>query len=95
MTREILEQAKEVLKRIDVILILEELSQHTLQLEKLFRWRAFTATKKVNGHTEEQYRSAVTPEQEARFKLLDALDYELYEFAKSLAANRTQFAKQL
>merc|ERR1711920_765343 len=38
ITRDNLEQAKEVLKRIDVILVLEELGRHWPQVQAVFRW---------------------------------------------------------
>jgi len=52
-----------------------------------------SVSQKVNGHNDEQYKMAVSPVQEALFKKLNPLDYELYEFGKGIAAERTRYAK--
>eukprot|EP00405_Crypthecodinium_cohnii_P044470 CAMPEP_0206587940 /NCGR_PEP_ID=MMETSP0325_2-20121206/37961_1 /ASSEMBLY_ACC=CAM_ASM_000347 /TAXON_ID=2866 /ORGANISM="Crypthecodinium cohnii, Strain Seligo" /LENGTH=1066 /DNA_ID=CAMNT_0054096073 /DNA_START=275 /DNA_END=3474 /DNA_ORIENTATION=+ len=96
VTRKQLEVAMEVLKRIDVILILEEVSEHVIQLEQLFKWPAkgLPFERKVNGHNDDDYKR-VSPEQEAKFKSQNPLDYELFEFGKKLAWERTNYAKSL
>jgi len=98
-----LEAAKAVLSRIDVIIILEELVTHFPQFEKHFKWdmtrerasEKTTSTKRVrtrNGHTSAEYDKAMSAEDEALIKSFNALDYELYEFGKTLAAERTRSA---
>jgi len=96
VTREHLEEAKLVLERIDVVMILEEANDHSIQLQKLFKWPK-TATvfqRKVNGHNDAEYET-VTKAQEERFKAHNLLDYELYEYGKKVAADRSRFASGL
>mmetsp|Transcript_25688 Transcript_25688/g.68220 ORF Transcript_25688/g.68220 Transcript_25688/m.68220 type:complete len:625 (+) Transcript_25688:54-1928(+) len=96
VTRKHLEAAKAVLARIDVIIVLEELEEHFPQFEKHFEWDMSRerANKKINGHTSSQYDAAMSAEDAALLKNLSALDYELYEFGKTLAAERTRVASK-
>uniref|UniRef100_A0A7S1EZT3 Sulfotransferase domain-containing protein n=1 Tax=Noctiluca scintillans TaxID=2966 RepID=A0A7S1EZT3_NOCSC len=91
VTRENLERAKKNLERIDVVLILEELQQHMPQLAAFFEWDIEKATpqNKEKGHQCTQKDRAFTAEEETFLKEVNALDYELFQFGRQLAANRT------
>lgn len=93
VTREHLEQAKEVLKRLDVVIVLENLTAHWPQLVAVFQWRNRSPSGTRNGHTSAEKNNVFTAEEEVRFKRLNALDYELYEFGQGVAAERTRAAQ--
>lgn len=92
-----LEKAKARLQSMDVVLLLEELADHSVQLETSFGWNmtgAFAKTKD-NSHPEEHTVQAFTEEEEEFLRTVNHLDYELFAFGASLAANRTAAARVL
>jgi len=97
VTRENLERAKKNLERMDVVLILEELQQHMPQLAAFFEWDIERATpqNKEKGHECTQKDRAFTAEEETFLKDVNALDYELFQFGRQLAANRTVSAHHI
>jgi hypothetical protein len=89
-----LEKAKESLQRMDVVMILEELPDHIPQLEATFGWNpaAMEPQQKAYGHDCHAVDDALNDTEQAFFRELNSLDYELYAFARELAANRTATA---
>jgi hypothetical protein len=95
MERRHLDKAKSRLENMDVVLILEELGDHTVQLETMFGWNMNHRMGNKNSHSLTQLASVFTNEEEAELRRVNRLDYELYEFGKSLAANRSNAARTL
>jgi len=92
VTREHLSVAKKRLQRMDVLMILEELRQHMRQLPTVFGWDVSAASsgQKKNSHDSDKYDEVVFTEEEETFlREINKLDYELYSFARDLAANIT------
>jgi hypothetical protein len=92
MKRAHLEKAKSRLHTMDVVLILEELRDHSVQLRAVFGWNITDAFDDYNSHSTDQ---AFTEEEEEFLRTVNHLDYELYDFAASLAANRSAAARAL
>eukprot|EP00439_Symbiodinium_sp_Y106_P083277 s1880_g23.t1 len=86
-----LERAKEVLSRLDVLLILEHLVDHLPQLHAVFGWDL--VDNPWRSHRHRIPKNAMSPEEEIFLKKVNAWDYELYEFGKELALERTAQAK--
>lgn len=86
-----LEAAKSQLQRMDVLVIMEELTEHLAQLQDIFRWNITLVQpwKKVNKKPEKRSDGAFSLEEMEFLKGLNAMDLELYEFAMSLALNMT------
>lgn len=97
MTEDHLQKAKEALQRVDVVMQLEEMNNQWAQLEVVFGWAVDTEvlSRNWNSHSSEAKAEAVSPSQEEQFKRLNQLDYQLFEFGKLLAANRTRAAKAI
>jgi len=110
-----LEVAKNQLRRMDVVMILEELGSHLPQLKDIFRWNMTLVQpwKKINRkpgqkpkHVPENLPAqTTTPKPKIKtppftsedmqfLKQSNAIDLELYEFALSLARNKTLKAHQ-
>lgn len=88
-----LERAKDRLARFDVVLVLEELGEHLVQLEATFGWEATQLTSEAyNSDSDEDLSSAFSPEEEALLSRVNRFDHELYTFARHLAATRTEAA---
>lgn len=92
-----LEAAKSQLQRMDVITILEELTEHMPQLQDTFHWNISLVQpwKRVNRHPGEQAHKSVdefTMDEMALLKRANAIDLELYQFAVSLARNMSNTA---
>lgn len=91
VSREHLEIAKGVLQRIDVVILLENLATQKIQLTRYFGWpsedvhadRPANARGGAKGLQKEVFEI---------FKKVNWLDYELYEFGRQLAENRTAAA---
>jgi len=95
VTRSHLDLAKERLARMDVVMTLEELPLHVLQLASSFGWDLglIDTRHKKNQHTE---ADTVFSHTELRFlREINALDYELYEYGQSLAKNLSASAAEL
>jgi hypothetical protein len=88
-----LEKAKSRLQSMDVVIVLEELDNHTVQLETVFGWDMSHTMDSVNSHSSNLLASVFTDEEETFVKRINWLDCELYEFGKSLAANRSKEAR--
>ncbi|CAE7527056.1 unnamed protein product [Symbiodinium natans] len=87
-----LARAKEVLSKLDVILILEQLPDHMPQLHTVFGWDGVTDNP-FRSHRHRIPKNAMSPGEEAFLKKVNTFDYELYEFGKELALQRTLQAK--
>lgn len=87
-----LERAKEVLSRLDVVLILEHLVDHLPQLHAIFGWDLMMDNP-WRSHRHRIPKNAMSPGEEMFLKKVNAWDYELYEFGKELALERTAQAK--
>ena len=87
-----LKRAKEVLEKMDVVLILEHLPDHLHQLHAAFGWD-LRIEQPRRSHRHRIPKNALSPAEEAFLKQVNALDYELYEFGKELALQRTAKAK--
>jgi hypothetical protein len=90
-----LEKAKSRLQSMDVVMILEELGNHTTQLETIFGWNMNHTIGKKNSHSSDLLDSVFTDEEEALMRKVNRLDYDLYAFGKSLAANRSNVSRRL
>lgn len=97
VTRQHLELAKERLRRLDVLLILEDLPIHVPQLEAFLKWDTaeINTQKKENGHDCTKKETAFTDGELDFLKEVNALDYELYAYGKELAANLTLQARAM
>jgi hypothetical protein len=95
MERKHLEKAKSRLQKMDVVMILEDLSQHSVQLEAVFGWTLTDefGKKKANSHAHDQLTEAFTNDEERFLRSTNHLDYELLQFGASLAANRSAAAR--
>mmetsp|Transcript_3419 Transcript_3419/g.7873 ORF Transcript_3419/g.7873 Transcript_3419/m.7873 type:complete len:302 (-) Transcript_3419:70-975(-) len=94
VTRSHLGKAKERLQRMHVVIVLEELQQHILQLNKTFHWRLGAELRGAkmpvgNKHEADALAAALRPSEIAILRKMNALDYELYAYARQLAARRT------
>merc|ERR1712183_585921 len=89
-----LEKAKSRLRDMDVVLILEELAVHSVQLEVTFKWKDASeiATHKANAHDKQKLAKVFNQTEEEFLRAHNQLDYQLYEYARSLAANLTAAA---
>eukprot|EP00929_Paragymnodinium_shiwhaense_P020196 TRINITY_DN13532_c0_g1_i1.p1 TRINITY_DN13532_c0_g1~~TRINITY_DN13532_c0_g1_i1.p1 ORF type:complete len:385 (+),score=117.71 TRINITY_DN13532_c0_g1_i1:71-1225(+) len=97
LTKDDLEAAKQRLRDMDVVMILEELGDHVPQLSTKFGWDTshIQSKKKFNS-----WRPGITAKSRLEdgdkdfLRQVNALDYELYEFAKSLAREKTETARR-
>ena len=87
-----LTRAKEVLSKIDVVLILEQLTDHLPQLHAVFGW-GLGMENPGRSHRHRIPKNAMSPDEERYLRQINALDYELYEFGKDLALQRTAQAR--
>ncbi|CAJ1386902.1 unnamed protein product [Effrenium voratum] len=94
MTAEHLAKAKEVLLKLDVVLIMEELSDHLAQLRAFFGWQVDLSRSPWKSHGHKIPKNALTDEEEAFLKKANELDYELFDFGKSLARQLTAHAQR-
>lgn len=94
VTREHLERAKERLRRMDVVLILEELRLHLPQLSAVLGWDTahLDSGRKSHGHNCRRKEAVLTANETEFLTSLNALDFELYEYANELADNLTAAA---
>mmetsp|Transcript_9244 Transcript_9244/g.16646 ORF Transcript_9244/g.16646 Transcript_9244/m.16646 type:complete len:355 (+) Transcript_9244:75-1139(+) len=93
VTRLHLETAKARVASMDVVMILEQLQEQLVQLEAFFGWntRTMSPGSPANAHCSQT--SPTWTESERTFlQEVNALDYELLDFAKAVAANRTHAA---
>jgi hypothetical protein len=96
ITRSHLEVAKSQLERMDVLTILEDLSEHLPQFQDTFHWNTtlVRSWKRVNRKSETAKIDGVfTLEEMVFLKRINSIDLELYEFALSLARNMTRRAR--
>lgn len=92
VTRAHLEKAKARLQKMDVLMIMQDMSEQMVQLEATFGWdlSLIHPQQRVNQHK----TGAVFTTDEASFLVnINALDYELYRFGTKLAEARTAKAK--
>jgi len=94
MTIQHLEKAKGVLSKLDVILIMEDLSEHLPQLRAVFGWDVDLNQNPWRSHWHRIPKNVFSPQEAAFFKEANALDYELYDFAQTLARQLTAQALQ-
>lgn len=87
-----LEKAKARLRQMNVILIMEELSDHLPQLRSTFKWDLTNAPAEANTHRNKWLEQAFTPQEEELLKNNSNFDYELYEYGKQLARQLTAAA---
>lgn len=89
MTRKHLEQAKERIRQFDVVLILEELSHHQVQLKETLGWdlNMLNLTDRKNAHPT---GTEFDEEETQFFERQNSLDMELYRFAQEVAAKLTR-----
>lgn len=93
VTREHLDHAKAQLKKFHIVMILENLQQQRVQLKGNLGWDLqLMAHHGLNKHSSESLGDAFTPTEREFLKEHNALDFELYEFGKELAASRTEAA---
>lgn len=94
VTRADLERAKARLKRMDVVLILETLKDHLPQLQASFGWDVapLLTAQRRNTHAINDLEKAFNKSEASLIQEHSALDYELFEFAKTVAADRTAAA---
>eukprot|EP00927_Polykrikos_kofoidii_P003689 TRINITY_DN1148_c0_g1_i1.p1 TRINITY_DN1148_c0_g1~~TRINITY_DN1148_c0_g1_i1.p1 ORF type:complete len:401 (-),score=28.00 TRINITY_DN1148_c0_g1_i1:38-1240(-) len=94
--RDDLERAKQALQRMDVLMILEEMPDHLPQLAATFGWNtdAMLPEQKAYGHDCDSIDAVLSDAEKAFFREVNSLDYELYEFARELAASRTSRARE-
>lgn len=98
-----LEAAKQTLRRMDVVLIFEEVKSHMAQLQSRFGWdRSLLSARPSDFDKGNQLeiRDLVPPRgftQAEKFFLAyhNKLDYELYEYGKKLASRLTNSAHRL
>jgi len=93
VTEHDLEKAKAALMRLDVVLVLEELSKHAAQLEHSFGWSLSEAALESHHNSKKHKDDFFSQEEEEFVKAINVWDYKLYAFAQSLAANRTEQAR--
>eukprot|EP00929_Paragymnodinium_shiwhaense_P007918 TRINITY_DN111843_c0_g1_i1.p1 TRINITY_DN111843_c0_g1~~TRINITY_DN111843_c0_g1_i1.p1 ORF type:complete len:419 (+),score=76.14 TRINITY_DN111843_c0_g1_i1:77-1333(+) len=93
MTDEHLQLAKQRLAAMDVVLVLEDLADHLPQLEKILDWDVsrIDTSHKVNSFRDGR-PPVLTDEERAFFGGINKLDYELYEYAKQVAVEKTAAA---
>lgn len=86
--------AKQNLRRFSTVLILEELQTHLPQLNNAFGWDLHIESgKRYNSHGAGHNVSGLFDTEEVAFlQRLNAIDYELYAFAKELANQMTRDA---
>lgn len=100
VTREHLELAKSRLRKMGVVLILEELDVHLPQLSSVLGWNLALINTANHDHGPQQGHCAqskdgvLTESDRAFLKSVNALDYELYAYAQGLAANLTALASK-
>eukprot|EP00405_Crypthecodinium_cohnii_P001967 CAMPEP_0194768648 /NCGR_PEP_ID=MMETSP0323_2-20130528/40315_1 /TAXON_ID=2866 ORGANISM="Crypthecodinium cohnii, Strain Seligo" /NCGR_SAMPLE_ID=MMETSP0323_2 /ASSEMBLY_ACC=CAM_ASM_000346 /LENGTH=157 /DNA_ID=CAMNT_0039701167 /DNA_START=1 /DNA_END=471 /DNA_ORIENTATION=+ len=93
VTEEHLENAKKLLQKMDVLLILEELSLHTRQLEDTFGWDLDSQRTIPVSNAHAKHRPVLSTSQEAYLHEVNTFDYKLYEFALALAREKSQNAR--
>jgi hypothetical protein len=81
---------------MDVLMILEELPDHLPQLAATFGWNtdAMLPEQKAYGHDCDSIDAVLSDAEKAFFREVNSLDYELYEFAREVAATRTSRARE-
>eukprot|EP00927_Polykrikos_kofoidii_P040807 TRINITY_DN34815_c0_g1_i1.p1 TRINITY_DN34815_c0_g1~~TRINITY_DN34815_c0_g1_i1.p1 ORF type:complete len:354 (+),score=59.93 TRINITY_DN34815_c0_g1_i1:120-1181(+) len=91
VTRDHLEAAKQRLRNMDVLLILEELRQHTVQLSVTLGWdlSLMHPEKHVQAIGFEHPRTHFDDDVREFLQSVNALDYELYAFGRRLAAEKS------
>jgi hypothetical protein len=97
VTQEHLDMAKQRLRDMDVVLVLEELKQHAPQLSDKFGWDLshLQTEKRANVWSRGTKKSQKLLPLEADFlRGANAIDYELYAFGKQLAAEKTAAASK-
>lgn len=94
VTRQHLEKAKGVLSKLDVVLIMEDLTDHLAQLRAVFGWDVDVDRSVWHSHWHRIPKNVFSVQEAAFLKEVNHLDYELYEFAQTLARQLTAQAQQ-
>mmetsp|Transcript_92410 Transcript_92410/g.198100 ORF Transcript_92410/g.198100 Transcript_92410/m.198100 type:complete len:303 (+) Transcript_92410:67-975(+) len=84
ITSEDLEQAKRHLEKMDVVMVVEDLSQDKVQLEQVFGWSDIP----LDAVNEHDHEANFTETQWTFLNELNAFDYALYEFGRGIAKQR-------
>jgi len=91
VTAAMLGAAKNVLRRMDVVIIMEEFSQHWPQLVSVFSWKLNgSSIPAKNRHKEGE---GFGDEDKVFLRDLNKFDFELYEFGREIARKRTREAR--
>jgi len=96
VTREHLELAKQRLLQMDVVVILEELVDHLPQFQSVFEWDVSEMTPSqpaAKNHDCKPNAVSWTEEEKEMLTTLNALDYELLEFGRKVAADLSNAAR--
>eukprot|EP00435_Cladocopium_sp_Y103_P037771 s1107_g10.t1 len=94
VTRQHLEKAKGVLSKLDVVLIMEDLTDHLAQLRAVFGWDVDVDRSVWHSHWHRIPKNVFSVQEAAFLKEVNHLDYELYDFAQTLARQLTAQAQQ-
>eukprot|EP00403_Amphidinium_massartii_P009749 CAMPEP_0178423046 /NCGR_PEP_ID=MMETSP0689_2-20121128/27489_1 /TAXON_ID=160604 /ORGANISM="Amphidinium massartii, Strain CS-259" /LENGTH=354 /DNA_ID=CAMNT_0020044633 /DNA_START=44 /DNA_END=1105 /DNA_ORIENTATION=+ len=88
VTRQHLDKAKARVASMDVVMILEQLQVQLPQLQATFGWSLgkMTPSSPANAHCD-RHASSWTDAEASFLREVNSLDYELYDFAKQVAAN--------
>ncbi|CAK0865987.1 unnamed protein product [Prorocentrum cordatum] len=93
VTREHLEIAKQRLRKMAVILILEEMNSHAVQLVHALGWDLQTIlSSSASGKSRKSKDRAFTEDDLDVIRRVNAIDYELLSFGRELADNLTRAA---
>lgn len=93
VTREHLEIAKQRLRKMAVILILEEMNTHAVQLVHALGWDLQTIlSSSASGKSRKSKDRAFTEDDLDVIRRVNAIDYELLSFGRELADNLTRAA---